>query len=180
MGDLDMRTENKTITCEKHGEVEVVIQHFGKKQLGGKCELCQAESQKAQDKEARAAKARQRQYVIEKRLGRAGIPKRFMNREFSNYACSNKDQRNNKNYCEGYAQHFEKMLSHGAGIVMCGRPGTGKNHLATAIAKKVINSGRTAVFETAIGITRDVKSTYRAGSERTCLLYTSPSPRDRG
>ena len=51
---------------------------------------------------------------------------------------------------------------------MCGRPGTGKNHLAMAIARYVIENHQSPViFTTALKIAREYKSTWSKGSSRT-------------
>jgi DNA replication protein DnaC len=51
---------------------------------------------------------------------------------------------------------------------MCGKPGTGKNHLALAIARHVIENHQSSViFTTALKIAREFKSTWSKTATRT-------------
>lgn len=78
-----------------------------------------------------------------------------------------------------YADKWPDRLANGGGLVMCGKPGTGKNHLALAIAKHVvINHQSSAIFTTALRVARAFKSTWAKSSEITesdvIKIYTSP------
>ncbi|CNI29023.1 transposase/IS protein [Yersinia frederiksenii] len=64
-------------------------------------------------------------------------------------------------------------------MVMCGKPGTGKNHLALAIAQYVIRTHESsALFTTALRIARAFKSTWSKTADRTesevIKIYTDP------
>jgi DNA replication protein DnaC len=50
---------------------------------------------------------------------------------------------------------------------MVGNPGTGKTHLASAIAMQVMESGRAVHFTTVGRLLRHVKSTYSRGADQT-------------
>ncbi len=62
---------------------------------------------------------------------------------------------------------------------MCGKPGTGKNHLALSIAKHVINEHQSsALLTTVLRIARDFKSTWNKNAEcseaEVIKRYTQP------
>ena len=43
--------------------------------------------------------------------------------------------------CQSFAEEFNRYRAAGACLLLCGRPGTGKNHLATAISKRLLADG---------------------------------------
>ncbi|EGJ2319673.1 ATP-binding protein, partial [Escherichia coli] len=70
--------------------------------------------------------------------------------------------------CQAYASKWPERLQKGGGLVMCGKPGTGKNHLALAIARHAITEHQSsAIFTTALKIAREYKSTWSKNSTRT-------------
>lgn len=74
-------------------------------------------------------------------LGKSNIPKRFMGCDFDNYDTSTDVQRTALDQCKSFAENFATHRKNGACLLLCGRPGTGKNHLATAISKKLLSDG---------------------------------------
>lgn len=81
---------------------------------------------------------------IERNLGLTNTPKRFYNCTFDNYLTTSHEQGLALIQCRTYAENFAHHKSNGACLIMCGNPGTGKNHLATAIIKHVIEDDYTA------------------------------------
>lgn len=110
---------------------------------------------------------KQTQIDIQRNIDRAYIPYRFSNSEFANYVCSTDGQRHALAIARGYAENFNSRERVGGSLVFCGSPGTGKTHLACAIANQILLDGKTALFMTAIQATRRVKMTYRHDSEKT-------------
>ena len=158
------------ITCEKHGEVLVgFFYHPVKKEnVQRGCEQCADEM--VNEKQALAEK--QIKDEIKKRdfeaaIGRAAIPKRFKGRTFDNYFThcvgSERALRTAKKYVDGFDKNFEL----GVGLVIVGSVGTGKTHLAVAIANELLNLGYSAHFCTVMSAVRRVKDTWNAGSEKT-------------
>lgn len=153
--------------CPKHGVVKAFVRELLGRTYPATCNQCIAE-EKAQ---AEAAKVREferkKADKITKLMQYACIPKRFRDRNFNNYRAESDKQRKALQIAQMYADKFEDRLKYGGGLVFCGKPGTGKTHLATAIANQVVRAGRTAVFATVLDVTRSVKSTYNKNSERT-------------
>ncbi|HAI90003.1 MAG TPA: hypothetical protein DCL46_10135, partial [Alcanivorax sp.] len=70
--------------------------------------------------------------------------------------------------CQRYAERFEDRLQMGGGLVLCGKPGTGKTHLACAIANHVMREFfRVPLFTSVTKMSRAVKATYTPKSDRT-------------
>ena len=51
-----------------------------------------------------------------------------------------------KTLCQQYAQGFETALKNGQSLILCGKTGTGKNHLAAAICQCLMQKNYTALL----------------------------------
>lgn len=112
-------------SCEAHGEYPTnVLCHDGHpRRLPQGCPICLSQ------KNATSL------------LEQSNIPKRFADCDFSNYEAITAEQKQVLNRCEKYANEFAKFRDDGACLILCGRVGTGKNHLATAISKQLLSNG---------------------------------------
>ncbi len=96
------------------------------------------------------------------------VPKRFKGVSLDNYEPVNREAERCLKVCKAYATKWPDRLKQGGGLVMCGMPGTGKNHLAIAIGKHVIREYQSSVkFTSAIKIARAFKSTWTKGANLT-------------
>jgi DNA replication protein DnaC len=106
------------------------------------------------------------------------VPARFSDRTLNNYRPQTKEQREVLRVVRKYLDNFEDRFAAGSGLVLCGRPGTGKTHLACAIVQAVCETGRIAQYTTAIKALRDIKSTWRRDAdeseEEALLRYIEP------
>lgn len=112
-------------------------------------------------------------------LAVAGIGRRFERCELDNYEPVTPDAAANREACLCYANSWPEYLAAGTSMAMIGRCGTGKNHLAVGLAKKIIRDHQASVlFTDVMQISRAVKSTWRANAERTetdvLADFTSP------
>ncbi|MGA4664438.1 ATP-binding protein [Enterobacter ludwigii] len=162
-----------TESCEKHGQYECrtrtypnsLIKIPPRSSICPGClsdELIRLQGEKIRNDEA----ARKRN--IDLLLDGLNIPARFENCTLQNYEPVNDDAKRALKVCQAYASRWPERLQKGGGLVMCGKPGTGKNHLALAIARHAITEHQSsAVFTTALKIAREYKSTWSKGSSRT-------------
>lgn len=96
---------------------------------------------------------------IKKLLGNSGIKKRFLNRTFENFKIDNENKEAFRN-SKLYAENFEKFKETGEGIYYSGGFGTGKTHLAVAIALDLIEKGVPVICMTAIDLLSEISRTY--------------------
>ena len=164
-------TKNETQTtlhCKKHGDYKGTLYRvMADKYQPSKCPSCDEEIKQQAFNYEREKNAIAKQHKIERLFGNAGIPERFKGRTFANYRITNKSQEHVLNIACQYAKQFEDRLAQGGGLIFAGKPGTGKTHLAAAIAQHVIQSGRSVLFISVMRAIRTVKDCYRRQSPKT-------------
>lgn len=159
-----------TRDCLRHGRYEAIVTQRGGKPLESKCPDCMDEKvhqEYAKDSQAILKEREQRRF--EHLFGQSGIPARFQARTFANYRVQrdNRDQVIAFQVARKYAHQFDANMKSGGGLVMTGNPGTGKTHLAAAIANHIMNNGRSALFMTIYEAIDRVKDAWRKDSGMT-------------
>jgi DNA replication protein DnaC len=164
--------------CDHHGDWTNPVPAFLASRMTDRCPTCATETAAAQDREQAQA---QRTAVIGKRAAHmrrlvdgAEIPKRFVGRSFENYRLEegNEDQARALHRAKKFASNFPRAVELGANFVFCGKPGSGKTHLACAIGNAVMrNHGASVLFVTVFDVIQRVKATYsdKDQSERTVM-----------
>lgn len=155
----------KAETCGKHGEF--VSRHvIGR--IWSACPVCTADSYAAEERRREEGEREERRKSWERRIGQAGIPERFRDRSLQTFKAQNEGQKQAMAICARYAENFPEMRNLGSCILMCGKPGTGKTHLAVGIGMYVMSQFHSVVlFTTVMRAIRTVKDTYNRGSEKT-------------
>jgi DNA replication protein DnaC len=156
--------------CSDHGVWSYRVPSFLAKR-GGQCPDCvevqkQTEINNLNSKQAQACIER-KQDAIRSQFVKAAIPKRFLNRTFDNYEATTQQQQLALNISRHYANHFSERLENGGGLILQGQPGTGKTHLACAIANQVITNGASARFTTVMQLVRAIRATWKRDSAQT-------------
>ena len=130
--------------------------------------------QHRKEQEERAAEAQERINFL---IGHSGMRARFLTRTFSQFTI-NEMNKAAYNAAKAYVDKFDAMMPHkGAqgqlcppeseknGIIFSGSYGTGKTHLAAAIANELMNRGRGVVCMTMIDLLDRIRSTFNVGDE---------------
>lgn len=115
----------------------------------------------------RAQSCRQRQYQIaqqkvERLIAASRIPAEMERCTFENFKPTNDATRAAKNLAMGCADH-------GDGLLLGGPPGVGKTHLAVAIVRNVIDSGRSAIFVPVVNLLDEMKEAIAKGTIHNML-----------
>jgi DNA replication protein DnaC len=147
--------------CEQHGEYESRNLF---RTIWSRCPRCTA----AEDAAEHVANIeRERQEKIqrwERTIGESGIPDRFQDRSFDNYTTETDGEKRALLFAMDYAQRFSECRRSGRSAIFCGRPGTGKTHLAAAIGLHLLRQGNAVLFQTVFRAVRRVKDTWSRGS----------------
>lgn len=153
---------NRTQVCDKHGEY--ISLNLANIWTG--CGECSEEKQKLEDQD-RAIKLQEEweRKTLERKIGRARIPERFLSRNFDNYVVDSPESEKALKAALNYASTFAE--NKGASLIFHGKVGTGKTHLAVSIANYLLNTGFQPVFTSVYKAMMKIKESYSRDSEFT-------------
>lgn len=100
------------------------------------------------------------QEKVERLLGKSGIKKRFQQRTFPNFRCDTPGRKRNYSIAKEYADNFAHHRERGDGLYIEGTNGTGKTHLAAAIALQLIGEGIPVICKTSSDLLQDIKKSF--------------------
>jgi len=153
--------------CKTHGEylsrvTEVLGRTF---RLG--CPTCYSERE--------AEKARIEKIESDKRsaarrdsdLQKTGVALRFRDRTLASYRAETPKQKAALSACLQMVDQIVSGAAKTPNLIFCGRPGTGKTHLATGIAIALLDARFHALKINAADMVRAVRSTWSRDSERS-------------
>jgi DNA replication protein DnaC len=154
-------------TCMTHGNyTEIGHVFFEGKTIWTGCRVCSKSKADAEEKIRRDIQNQAKQEKIEARLNQAGIPMRFRSRNFDNFIPATSDQEHALSVAKSFADHFSEHVTTGRSLIFSGRAGTGKSHLALAIAQAVMPK-HTAMYINALDAVRMIRDTWRKGSAQS-------------
>ena len=158
----------KEVHCEKHGIRNI----FTHKDAKATCDEClkdielQEQKRLKEIEEERAIERKKRQ--IEQIFSQSMIPPRFQRHTFETFIAITSEQKKNKQAMEDFAKNFLQNLEDGISVILSGKVGNGKTHLACATANYIIaNFGKTALFLSVVDAFSKIKATYTKKSEIT-------------
>lgn len=107
-------------------------------------------------------KERRRKYIakIKTLLADSGMKERFKRRTFKTFICNTPKQQECYNIAKRYADEFDINSSKGRGLYFEGTNGTGKTHLAAAIALQLISNEIPVICRTSDDLLSDLKKAY--------------------
>jgi DNA replication protein DnaC len=167
---IQIREFSELRSCPKHGGYLSKGLQFseGGKVAWSKCPKCGAEEIARQDREDTEKRKRDAAERWAKRLDKAAIPARFRDRDFVGFDAVTKEQRAALEFAMDYAaEFFDAGGIPARSAIFCGKCGTGKTHLAVAVARDIMRRGHSALFTSALRMTRAVKETWRRDSPKT-------------
>lgn len=117
---------------------------------------------KAAEEEEKRRKAMQEK--VTRLLGSSGIKRRFQQRTFPNFRCDTPERKKNYQIAKEYADNFAYHKARGDGLYIEGTNGTGKTHLAAAIALQLIHEGIPVICKTSSDLLMDIRRTFDSSS----------------
>ena len=119
------------------------------------CKTCSNESiKRAQVEHDQAVNT----MVREKHFAGAMLPDRHAESGFKNYIVSNNGQKTAKTECHAYAKDFNAGTKRN--LIMVGRTGTGKTHLACAIARNVLDKRNYVRYVTSEDMANEIANAW--------------------
>lgn len=119
-----------------------------------------ADKKAAEEAEKQAEERKRKQERIDRILGKSGIKKRFRNRTFANFKTDTPERARCFKIAQRYADTFPERYNNGDGLYIEGTNGTGKTHLAAAIALQLICDGIPVICKTSSDLLLDIKKAY--------------------
>jgi DNA replication protein DnaC len=127
-----------------------------------------AEKKASEEAEKKAENDRLLKEKIRKKIGESGMSERFLRRTFKTFEIT-KDNQAAAEKAKYYADTFDEMLPRKKkepgrnGLFIAGPAGTGKTHLAAAIANQLIHKGTPVICMTMIDLLSRIKRTFDRG-----------------
>ena len=152
--------------CQKHGEYISYCYHDD---VYDGCASCREERLELSRKREHEIELSRKEHALLNKILESGIPERFKQKTFAEYKIDDNNQKQHKvfNFCLDYANNFADIKKTGKSFMMLGSVGVGKTHLSIAIALEIMSNGYSAKFASASKMLREIKETYRKGSERS-------------
>lgn len=150
--------------CKTHGSYTSTLLFGGS--VWSRCPECQRLMREDAERKEAERKAKELKERIEARLGRSAIPRRFIGRTFDGFNATTDAQKKALFVCREYAEQFKENHRSGMGLILSGKPGTGKSHLASAIMQSVIATHATQ-YVTCMDVIRMVRETWRKDSNKS-------------
>jgi DNA replication protein DnaC len=165
VNNLAGRERTEARRCDQHGEYEARVLRFGSRDIITDCPTCQ----KAQEAERERAEREQREAAHRAHvIGRIGIPKRFEAATLASYQPATERAERVHAACRRYVDSWPERLANGSSLILSGGVGTGKTHLACAIAKAVASHHEAhAAYMTVAQAVRRIRATYGADARET-------------
>jgi DNA replication protein DnaC len=164
---LPVRLEATPAVCATHGAYSAKGVRFRDgREVRDSCPKCQADAAQAERAAEKAERERRQVAALEAQLGATGVPARFLGRGFDGFKATTPEQLHALTVCRDFAEDFEAHRRRGSVLILSGRPGTGKTHLATAMLRQILPAN-VGLYLTAMGLIRAVRDTWRRDSARS-------------
>ncbi len=163
LGGLDQREELRQ--CEQHGEYICQLTQLGSRLIASLCPTCEQERIAAQEQAERERReADYRAQLIQ----RIGIPRRFADATLASYRPTSERAEKVLAACRRYVETWPERYAKGSSLILSGDVGTGKTHLACAVAKAIAAKHKArAAYMTVMQAVRRVRSTYSPDARET-------------
>lgn len=148
-----------TRRCDRHGSYQAKwIGEGNFLRLISICPDCEEERKRDEREEERKKRVT---YL----LHQSQIPKRFRSCTIRGFLGDTPAISDARDIARGYVKKFEEHKEKGRSLVFCGRPGTGKTHLACAIGLELINQEFSVRYASQYRAVRRMKCTWSKNAD---------------
>lgn len=170
--------ETRAGQCAEHGQYpNALVEQFGADPAWYGCPRCHFDRRYAADLTVRAGGALEHaKRNLNEQLLDSAIPLRFQQATLDNWlAGDDAGKARAWNVTTGFVEAFAENFEVGRCVILLGKVGTGKTHLAAAMLQQAIRyfgaQGMTGLYTTAGGIIRAVKATFGAQGKNEAEVY---------
>lgn len=104
------------------------------------------------------------QRAVEEKIGKTGIPKRFLQKRMSDFKVTLDGQHKALKQCVEYTTAIDQAIDTGRSIIMAGNTRTGKTHLACAILSRALSLGYSGRFTVVPDLLRSIRGSFSEGN----------------
>lgn len=141
------------------------------------CKMCENEKFLQEVEEINLKTKRDRQREINSKFENSMLSPRFKDKHFDNYLPKSDAQLKILRSCKNFVERYHENPKQTVGMIFCGNPGTGKNHLASAIIQEFIfRLDKTALMTTALKIVRAIKESWVEKEKESKVIQRFNSP----
>lgn len=150
--------------CPKHGEFQQRVTKVLDREFLTSCQRCVEEAEKARASHEAAEHEKKRAAALEKALTASGIVPRFHGKLLSTWSAETGEK---KNALEAVCKMRDDIIAgqKTASLMLCGRPGTGKSHLASGLVIELVMAHKVVRKINAADMVRAIRETWSKGSE---------------
>lgn len=106
-------------------------------------------------------------------MDESGMKRRFMNRTFETYKTDTPEREKAYNVSRSYAENFDAAFKRGNGLYIMGGNGTGKTHLAAAIAIDLMRREIPVIFRNSVTLMQELRDKLDHPDESIHGFYRS-------
>lgn len=166
MEHFEVKVFEQPSECPEHGEFTQKCRLILGKTFCEKCPECNRIEEEERKRKLAIHEEEEKQRQLERLFNRSGIPIRFRGKSFDNFQADTDGKKLALTKCREFADNFKEHFQQGTTMVLSGSQGTGKSHLALAIAQQLM--GRASVmYMNTLDAVRAVRDTWRRESEKS-------------
>lgn len=161
--------EAVTVTgqCDTHGGWSKPSRSKTPENIQNRCPRCDADAEVARLQAEERARRESAERARLNHLEGIGISQRHSDKTFDNFVSDCPEKARALAACKALAERIVDNPRRAPSLILCGNPGTGKTHLASALIQHTDKHGRDVRKRNAADIFRTIKATWGGDSERS-------------